>query len=81
MKIILSLIAIPLIILWSVKIAQGFHLKEWASWAIVLVGFLIGFLPGVVTNNIYLGIQGGIVFSLLTMWMGPVMLDHKKRYK
>jgi hypothetical protein len=81
MKIVLILIGITLIIIWSIKIGRGFDLKERASWAIVFVGFLIGFLPGVVSNDISSGLQGGILFSLLTMWMGPVMLAHKQRYK
>jgi hypothetical protein len=81
MKVIAVLIGIVLIIIWSVNIGIGFDLKNRRSWLIVLVGFLIGILPGVIVSNISFSVQGGILFSLLTMGMGPVMLAHNQRYE
>jgi hypothetical protein len=81
MKTLIMILFYVFMLIGGISIYSGLDLKKSYSWLIVVYGFVIGFLMGLVWVDISTAITAGMLFAFLTLASGATVYWTRQRSK
>jgi hypothetical protein len=81
MKTLTMILFYVFMLIGGISIYSGLDLKKSYSWLIVVYGFVIGFLMGLVWVDISTAITAGMLFAFLTLASGATVYWTRQRSK